>query len=77
MTAEVIIDTVAVEELKPYDRVVQGTFLGHVVAAQDLLVKRIQAADADKSAVTFGGLGTLFLHNKMLVSCIRATSESF
>lgn len=65
-----------VSELKMYDRILPGSLLGMVTAAESMTVKSSSPADQDKFAVTFFNLGTLFLHKNTLVEIIPAYDDN-
>jgi hypothetical protein len=60
-----------VKDLAPGDRLPYGTYLGALTAAQELTVKTLEAASDGKFAVTFHGVGTLFIHGDQPVRAIR------
>lgn len=63
--------TTAIKDLLPGDRIPYGTYLGPMSAAQELTIKAIDAASDGKYAVTFHGVGTLFIHGEQPVKIIR------
>jgi len=61
-----------VGELEPFDKILAGSLLGPVTAADTLTVKAIREADNDRCAVTFVRVGTLFLHKNQMVEVLPA-----
>lgn len=57
-------------ELQAYDKVLAGSLLGPVTAAETLTVKTIRPADNDRCAVTFVRVGTLYLHKDQMVEAL-------
>lgn len=53
--------SVKVRELRPMDKIVYGTVLGSVTAADDLTVKTIEEADKGRFALTLYRVGTIFV----------------
>lgn len=64
-----------ISELQQHDRILSGSVLGPLTAAESLSVKAIEEGDYNKFAVTFFGLGTIFLHKDTLVEIIPARSS--
>ena len=67
------IDTVSVSirDLKPHDKIPYDSHLGPMRAAETLTVKSVQPGLEGKFAVTFFRVGTLFLHQDLMVPVIR------
>ena len=53
--------SVKVRELRPMDKIVYGTVLGSVTAADDLTVKTVEEADKGRFALTLYRVGTIFV----------------
>lgn len=53
--------SVKVRELRPLDKIVYGTVLGSVTAADDLTVKTVEEADKGRFALTLYRVGTIFV----------------
>lgn len=50
-----------VRDLRPMDKIIYGTVLGSLTAADDLTVKTIEEADKGRYALTFFRVGTIFV----------------
>ena len=62
---------VAICDLQPHDKIPYDAHLGPVRAAETLTVKSAVPGLEGKYAVTFFRLGTLFLHQDLVVPVIR------
>ena len=68
--AEAVVSKIG--ELEPFDKILAGSLLGPVTAAETLTVKAVRDADNDRCAVTFVRVGTLFLHKNQMVEALPA-----
>lgn len=55
-------------DLQERDRVLSGAVMGSIMSVEDLTVKSVSEADNGKYAVTFFGLGTVFVHSSVIVA---------
>ena len=64
-----------VKDLKPYDQVLHDQTLGSVSSAETLTVKSAHQADFGKYAVTFFGVGTIFVHGSITIEVLPSERE--
>jgi hypothetical protein len=66
--------SVKVRELRPLDKIVYGTVLGSITAADDLTVKTIEEADKGRFALTLYRVGTIFVIGDQSVDILDTES---
>lgn len=62
--------SIKVSELQPGDKIVYGSLLGSITAADDLTVKNIAPADKGRVAVTLYRVGTIFVIGDQMVDIV-------
>lgn len=61
-----------VRDLKPFDQVLHSQTLGSISTAENLTVKETSEAKYGKYAITFFGVGTIFVHGNTTVEVLPA-----
>jgi len=64
-----------VRDLRPLDKIVYGTVLGSVTAADDLTVKTVEEADKGRYALTLYRVGTIFVIGEQTVEILYRGNE--
>jgi hypothetical protein len=64
-----------VKDLKMFDTVLHSQTLGALATADNLTVKHTNEADFGKWAITFFGVGTIFVHGNITVEITPAPPD--